>query len=260
MNICYSCDNNYFDLMYFSIKSILSKTQKNINFFILYSNLSKKNISKILFLENDSILINLIKIENFNQKLSVPNKRLNNYENYYRFLVPQVINVDKIIFLDVDTFIRTDLSELFEKNLDGKSIAAVTFDTDMRFNAGVMLLDLVALRKNKMFESTLSYLTSDNEISKRNWQGTNKIIGENYTKLEKNWNVDGRILNQTGSANIVHYLGKYKPNLCFVKGLYTDEYRKLIKASGLYLFSCKFSLLSLLHIATIKFRLFLRGH
>ena len=77
---------------------------------------------------------------------------------YFAWLLP---NEDRVIYLDLDTMVQGDLSELWNMDLQGKEIAGVV-DTHVEdehntpyienpsvyINSGVMLMDLKRLREN----------------------------------------------------------------------------------------------------------------
>lgn len=262
MNICYSCDNKYFDLMVFSIASILENNTGIINIFVLYQKIDNKNFDKLKIFKDYTVNFEFIKINNFNYDFEVPNKRLNNPENYFRFLVPNLIKVKKILFLDVDTFIRGNLNDLYYTNINDHYLAGVRQSKkSSTFNAGVMLLDLDKLRQNQIFTKIIEYLVIENKVTLKNWQATEVLINNNFYELNPIYNFDARIPRENIEINlndiiIVHYMGRYKPNLCGVKGLFSNEYKELIRATRIYKGKrCKIDILKLLHIKSINVRL-----
>jgi len=66
----------------------------------------------------------------------------------------------KMLYLDTDTVINADISELYATNLNGFEFAAVedylgkTFKHRGYINSGVLLMNLTAIRKTKLFERT----------------------------------------------------------------------------------------------------------
>jgi len=97
---------------------------------------------------------------------------------YCRTLLPRLLNVRRVIYLDCDLLVFRDLSKLFDFNLPpGRILAAVadsetlTLGDDSRkiagamnlppagryFNAGVMLLDLDELRRENFSERSLDF-------------------------------------------------------------------------------------------------------
>ena len=98
---------------------------------------------------------------------------------YCRILLPRVLDVPRLIYLDCDVLVFRDLSELFDHPLSsGKILAAVpdsetlSLGDDSRivadamklpaqgayFNSGVMLMDLDELRKQNFLERSLEFL------------------------------------------------------------------------------------------------------
>ncbi len=103
---------------------------------------------------------------------------------YCRTLLPRLLDVPRLIYLDCDLLVFRDLSELFDLELSsGKILAAVpdsetlTLSDDSRtltsamnlpavgcyFNSGVMLLNLNELRKQNFTEKSLEFF--------KNWKG-----------------------------------------------------------------------------------------
>ena len=99
--------------------------------------------------------------------------------SYCRTLLPRLLDVPRLIYLDCDLLVFRDLSELFDLELSpGKVLAAVpdsqtlTLSDDSRtlagamnlaavgcyFNAGVMVLNLDELRKQNFTERSLEFL------------------------------------------------------------------------------------------------------
>src|SRR6266478_7040613 len=100
---------------------------------------------------------------------------------YCRILLPHLVDVPRLIYLDCVVLVFRDLSELFDLELStGKVLAAVpdsetlTLGDDSRtiagamnlpadaryFNAGVMLLNLDELRKANFTEKSLEFFNS----------------------------------------------------------------------------------------------------
>jgi lipopolysaccharide biosynthesis glycosyltransferase len=129
---------------------------------------------------------------------------------YCRTLLPRLLDVPRLIYLDCDLLVFRDLSELFDLELSlGKILAAVpdsetlTLSDDSRavasamnlpaigryFNAGVMLLNLQELRKQNFTEKSLEFF--------ENWKGhyrfhdqsaINFLLHRQIAKLPEYWN------------------------------------------------------------------------
>jgi lipopolysaccharide biosynthesis glycosyltransferase len=98
---------------------------------------------------------------------------------YCRLLLPHLLDVPRVIYLDCDVLVFRDLSELFDRELSpGKVIAAVPDSETLSlaedslvvakamklpaegayFNCGAMLMDLDELRKQHFFERSVEFL------------------------------------------------------------------------------------------------------
>ncbi len=153
---------------------------------------------------------------------------------YFRILIGRYLpqEVQRVIYLDCDVVVRKDLSELFDSNLEGRTIAAVQ-DTaspflDARqvlstrclairhlgatrpipnyrqlnlpaespyFNAGVMLIDLKRWRENQVEAKLLNCIREhrDNMIW---WDqyALNVILHNDWKKLDPAWNVTSHLM------------------------------------------------------------------
>ncbi len=100
---------------------------------------------------------------------------------YCRILLPRLLDVPQLIYLDCDVLVFRDLSELFDLRLwPGKIVAAVPDSETLSladdslvvaramklpaegsyFNSGVMLMDLNGLRKQDFFQRAVEFLNS----------------------------------------------------------------------------------------------------
>ena len=98
---------------------------------------------------------------------------------YCRILLPRVLDVPRLIYLDCDVLVFRDLSELFDRPLSSGKILTAVRDSETRslgddsrivadamklpaqgayFNSGVMLMDLDELRKQNFLERSLEFL------------------------------------------------------------------------------------------------------
>ena len=129
---------------------------------------------------------------------------------YYRTLLPKLLDVPRLIYLDCDVLVFRDLSRLFDRQLSrGKILAAVpdsetlTLDDDSHaiavamnlpergryFNAGVMLLNLEELRKQDFTDQSLEFFKTWNGHY-RFWDQSaiNFLLYEQIEELPAYWN------------------------------------------------------------------------
>ena len=246
LNICFACNEDYFDLLLVSIHSA-QKHNKNLHFFIYFNSSNEKlfdSISKIIF-ESEN------KVEFFD--VNVIKKKLPSYlkqhihitiETYFRLFLPELISEQRVLYLDVDLMVKGSLKQIYFADFDKYSFAAVPYLSDLNwieernisigldsdhpyFNAGVLLLDLNRLRINKIFENALKLISDNNDLNDQD--ALNIVVKKNYLRLDNrmNWTLHdkGRINNPL----IVHFTGPFKPNIRFYDHPFARQYRILYK-------------------------------
>lgn len=152
------------------------------------------------------------------------------YMTYCRTLLPHLLDVPRLIYLDSDVLVFRDLAGLFDIELrPGQILAAVpdsetltlgddspTLAAGMKlsadgryFNAGVMLLNLDELRKENFTEKSLEFF--------RRWSGDyrfwdqsafNFLLHEKIEELPEHWNrASWRFDEQEGNSLdcVLHY-------------------------------------------------------
>jgi len=98
---------------------------------------------------------------------------------YCRILLPHLVNVPRLVYLDCDTLVFRDLSGLFDLELSPRKVLAAVRDSETLslaedslvlakamklpaegayFNCGVMLMNLDELRRQDFFESAVHFL------------------------------------------------------------------------------------------------------
>lgn len=173
INICFSADNNYVKPLSCSITSILKNADidTDLNIFILENNFSEENKNKILSLKKLKICeIKFIKIED-NLINIVPNFRGDlNYiskVSFFRFFIADLLkDIDKIIYLDCDVIVLSDLKSLFMQDIQNYYVAGVEDlgfyrnriskkfkhlkEFDFYINSGVLLINSYIWRQEQI--------------------------------------------------------------------------------------------------------------
>ena len=237
-------DNHFTELAYVSMSSILSSknTYTYICFYIIIpSNFQQRNINFLnsLYEENDYFNITFIEMDNRYDK-AYTDRRITK-QAYYRFSLGELLpNLNKIIYIDVDIIAYKDLTKFYNLNFNGKMILGQpTYGHKNRrkqgfnkINTGILLLNLVEMRKNKfekkVIEITkkvkkLSYhdqtLLNDYfkqyigifppEYHTRPWSNYKEMAIFNY-KIGKPFDTDYFYFSHK-YPTIRHFLGRYKP-------------------------------------------------
>lgn len=83
----------------------------------------------------------------------------------FRLFAPEILTVDKVLYLDADILCNRDISPLFDTDISAYELAAVqdhigTYWMGRYFNAGVILFNLKACRQTQLCERSIDYLFS----------------------------------------------------------------------------------------------------
>lgn len=163
--------------------------------------------------------------------------------NHLKFVIPQIIEEKKILYVDGDTLFQNCPSEIFNTNLADKSIAGVCdyshlpskrekWPTKIRFsskeevyvNSGMLLMNLDRIRnmnigqKASEINETLGskVLFADQDILNLVFEGQKKIIGPQFNFQIFNGNVSKDIWKKVTMSKslkpvLVHFIGWCKP-------------------------------------------------
>ncbi len=248
INVCFVADNNYIKPLACTIVSILENAapETDLRIFILGNDISKENENKILslkyiknceikFIKPDiSVLDNL---PDFQSQLSYISK-----STYSKFIIADVLkDIDKILYLDCDTIVLSDLTDLFMKEL-GKRYMAAAEDIGYHFNkfylnmfksfdvyvnAGVLLIDLQKFRRDnipaKLLDTVKKY---DKKLIFYDQDAINFVCENKINLIDISYNLqitcfernnllhhpkNKQIKKAIKNSKIIHYVGNKKP-------------------------------------------------
>jgi len=164
---------------------------------------------------------------------------------YYRLFIGSIFkNYDKLIYLDSDLVINTDIADLLQTDIQGKTVGAVVdfpitssykidseywnnlykYITDILdiknineyFNSGVLLIDLTKIITNAYEEQFIECAKSSNKMF-HDQDVLNSILKNDKFLIDPSWNYQRNnhsqfVLNYSiDKKNIIHYCGNIKP-------------------------------------------------
>lgn len=229
--------NSYARHLGATLVSILKNSKEKWKVHIIYVNLSEKskeNIKRIA--DNFKAELNFINLDPKElEKFTIDKEGYLDLIVFARLYIPELLKDEKkAIYLDCDIIVQKPLEELYEKDLEGYSILAIPDgkkdqklskkrlelkDEKIYFNAGVMLMDLEKLRKNRMFEKTIKYcLNLDRELELNEQDALNIIFKNNFKVEDKIWNYTHGHSEENSipleEIGIIHFTGETKPWDC----------------------------------------------
>lgn len=206
INFVYITDDNYVDLTLMSICSLFENKDKE----------SKYNVSVLcIFDKKESVNKFDNQIYSYDIKLIDATKYLSSYKNVFpqhrhvssaallKFFLPSIFpDYEKILYIDGDTIIQKDLSDLYNTAIEDK-YAAVVKDTiffanpkhmrvakiknEFYFNSGVLLFNLSKFREDDITNKLIEY-KRNNDTNFMDQDAFNAVLGHNVIYVSWKYN------------------------------------------------------------------------
>jgi lipopolysaccharide biosynthesis glycosyltransferase len=167
----------------------------------------------------------------------VPAKDYKSLDAYSRLFAPRLVGeeVERLIYLDLDTLVRVDIRSLWDIDLSGHTLGAVRDEyyeqqegRSPLFNSGVLLIDVKRWKERKVEEQVLSEVRhgTGGIVALADQDDLNTVLHDDWQILDPSWNLmcsdilSGKIDYHEGK--ILHFNGGaiYKPDhiLCIHPG------------------------------------------
>jgi len=234
MNIVFSADDNYAQFMGVTICSLFENKKNNtpVDVYILDGEISIENKKKLKFLSKKyAFNMNFIQI-NTNLFKDFYISRHITHATYYRIMIPDLLpNIQKALYIDSDTIIIDDISELYHTNIDKYFFAAVEQYGKHRleelkmpagtkyFNSWVMLINAKKWRKHKSSQTVIKFIKTHQGILRyQDQDAMNAIMWNKRLPLPAKYNHMTPLMDEYprdnnelyGKIVIIHYT-KLKP-------------------------------------------------
>ena len=227
--IAMATDNNYAYPTIVAMTSILEnrKPKTHIDFYVMLSgdfDHSLKNKIDSLRKKYGKCTINFIDMKN-----KLENLYISGYiktATYYRLLLPDLLpNLDKILYMDVDTITQKDLSDLFNVNINDYYLAGCKdvgvewisnncTDYIKRFgkrdcienyiNAGIILFNLKKMREEGLVDKLIECASSHN-LTCHDQDALNWVCHDKIKKIKNIYNNFPYYISNLQDQVIIHY-------------------------------------------------------
>lgn len=213
-NFIYSSSNTYIPFCITSIDSLLTSNPEfkgKSTFHIISNDIDGINLAILeKLLKQNNVELKIINTDDVKLRLKKANIHLQfNISSAIRLFMPQLVDVDKALFIDSDTYIRSGIKELYDTNIEQAPCAMVydqpilykhqiECDLDRNspyFNAGIILINLKYWRDNKILEKLLDYFQSKTKFSTDEQGAINGILSRDSVSLSYKYNVMKTIQN-----------------------------------------------------------------
>jgi|GEM_PF-1679773 len=194
------------------IASILlnSVGDDQFKFFIFGDELSRKTLDGVEKLKDiKQFELQHIKVDKSEfQNFFLPEKGHFRTVNYFRIKIPSLIpEIDKILYIDCDTIVKTSLSPLFKLDISNYFLAATRAATSNQNNrrlglpkfapyflSGLMLINCRKWRENGIESKLVEYIKTSpiDKLLNLEQDAINYVLGNGILQLPSNWNVEIR--------------------------------------------------------------------
>lgn len=249
--ICLAFDHNYVVPAAVTIASALDTCQyEGPEVFVIDLGLSKYDIDFVSGL-SDKVRVITPSARDVRDLQRFSSRGYVNWTTYGRLLVPALLPLEssRVIYIDCDTLVLRDITDLWNKPLEGKPLGAVLdywmpeshiaklFDSQATgrgepgryFNAGVLLMDLDGWRAEAVADRTMELLERSDPFLFLDQDALNLVLCESWTTLPQLWNdfaldpskspkADSRAATDPDylrasirRSAVLHFVGKLKP-------------------------------------------------
>ena len=206
-------NERYFPGLYCAVASALSQLDatREVNLRVLDGGISRPSTETLLRLVgrvSKSVGLEFVTVDPsiFGKATLGPGE---SHMTYCRILLPHLLNVKRLIYLDCDVLVFRDLAQLFDLELAPGKVLAASRDSETLsladdsptiadainlpregayFNCGVMLMNLDALRKQDFFEHAVEFLNRKPAYRFWDQSAINFLLYGQIDELPEYWN------------------------------------------------------------------------
>lgn len=235
VTVAYCFDRDYAGYAAVSTYSLLANGNKNTQVYWVVPNEDQDDTSKAKHFFPDSLKNNITIIPAEFSKFAHW-KASHHFTRgmYLRLMLPLLLSEDKVIYIDADTIVQKNLTDLYQMDLGecliggvldpiGKKDSQIPRSTDDPYiNSGVMLMDLKKMRLDNSFQKSADiYERFHNEATWPDQCVINKYAEGKKRIINQKWNVQIFANSLTNSqfqkislknnSSILHFIGPIKP-------------------------------------------------
>ena len=233
----FATDDNYLPFLAIALESLIENSSREYDYvaYVLHSGVSEANVEKILRYNREGFSISFVDVTDKLKSLSA-HLHIRDYytcTTYFRiFIAGMFPQYDKALYLDCDTVVLGDISELYNYDLGDHLLAGAPcegvnsfdvykryvkevdgLDPDYFFNAGVILMNLKSFREEGFYEQFADLLKKYKFSVIQDEDYLNVLCQDRVLRLPRAWNktpVAPDVLPRE-DLRIVHYIMTWKP-------------------------------------------------
>ncbi len=235
--IFYACDDNFVKYTIVSLRSMMENASKDYYYciYVLHTGITSGMMKNMYALENDHFEIFFQDVSHYLKSISekLPIRDYYSKTTYYRFFIAEMFpEYEKAIYIDSDTIVQGDISELYMTDIGDSYLGAcheqamvqvdeygtyvetvIGISRHNYFNAGILLINCKEFRLHLVLDKFIEYLHVYDFVVTQDEDYLNLICKDHVFWLDQKWNTEifGEIPYPIEDACILHYIMTSKP-------------------------------------------------
>ena len=235
--VFFACDRRFLRYGVVSMCSLMENASKDCFYRIhfLHTDIREEQIKETKQFENEHFEIVFENVSSYLISIAekLPLRDYYSKTTYYRMFISEMHpEYDKAIYIDSDTIVQGDVSELFATDVSGYYLAAcheqamvqieefgnyvekcIGIDRHNFFNAGVLLINCEEFRLRYVLDRFIRLLHVYDFVVTQDEDYLNLICKDHVLFLDQKWNTEvfGEIPYPIEEAKIIHYIMFNKP-------------------------------------------------
>ena len=237
IHIFYACDDNFIKFTAVSLASMKKNASKERRYHIhvLHTTVKEETQGLLLQMADEVFTVTFDDVSGYLDGLceTLPLRDYYSNSTYYRMFIADMFpHIDKAIYIDSDTVVQGDISELYDYDVSEYDVGAcheqamvqvdvygtyveknIGIDRNAFFNAGVLLINCRRFRENKVLEDFVRLLGIYDFRVTQDEDYLNVLCRDHVLWLPQSWNTEvfGEIPYPIEEADIIHYIMVSKP-------------------------------------------------
>ena len=233
--VFYAVDDNYLPYLVVSLTSLKRNANKDCQYLIhvLTADVSEEMQRKLAECQEENVRIQCVNVSDKMEEVK-SSLQLRDYytgATYYRIFIASLFpQYDKAVYLDSDTVLLGDVSELYKTELGDNLVGAIPdgavavvpefraytkgvlgIDAEKYFNAGVLLMNLAQFRKDGFYKKFCSLLGRYRFKVAQDQDYLNVICRDKVSYIGMEWNRMPIGGNDDSLPKLIHYNLTMKP-------------------------------------------------
>ncbi len=240
--VVFATDENYVPYCGVAVSSLIRNAcpSNEYEISVLYDHLTAASIIRLEQQSIDYVHVRCVCIHDYITDLKVLEYNHLTIASAYRLIIPEVLSqYEKVLYLDSDIVVDADIAELYHTKIGGNILGAVHgyfkkdddefmykhitqtlgIAVDSFFNAGILLMNIKALKENRVTEKCFSLLSKRTDLYFMDQCAMNIVCEGKVYFLPEKWNFEWQYLFSAeeharklmDNLGIIHYDGIEKP-------------------------------------------------